>query len=184
VVSSGKAGISRRDLIKRSAIVGGVAWVAPVILAKPAAAATTYLGCTNCPTGQLYFLRWTSAGVCANSTIVNSCLNNNQGSPPPSQTYPTGCGGSDNDCCLITAGLVAVSGTSPTHTWVLDPGVNFCGAHAFGGNSCTGVTVLVTPNSPSAGFTTVTVTKSNMSHSDIAVCVPGTTVGGCAGCGA
>jgi hypothetical protein len=181
--SSGKTGISRRDLIKRSAIAGGIAWVAPAVLTQPAAAATSYLGCSNCPTGRLYFLRQTSAGVCTNSNPVNSCLNDNQGSPPPSQTYPAGCG-TTSHCCLITAGFVSVSGTSPTHTWVLDPGVNFCGAHAFGGGNCEGVTVNVVNNTPSAGFTTVTVTKDNMSHSDIAVCIPGTVIPSCPGCGA
>jgi hypothetical protein len=180
--SSGTSGISRRDLIKRSAIAGGIVWVAPAVLAQPAAAATTYLGCTNCPTGRLYFLRQTNTGECTNSNPVNSCLNNNQGSPPPSQTYPTGCG-TTSQCCLITAGFVSVSGTTPTHTWTLQPGVNFCGAHAFGGGDCTGVTVNVT-SGPCSGCTTVTVTKANMSHSDIAVCIPGTVIPGCAGCGA
>ena len=70
--------------------------------------------------------------------------------------------------------------TDPHH--VLAPGVEFCRGGAFGGGDCAGATGTVQPNTP-PGSTTVIITKSNMSHSEIAVCVRGSTPGGCpAGC--
>ena len=178
------AGVSRRSLLKKSVVAGGLAWATPIVLASPAGAVSTYANCVNCPTGRLYFIRRTSLGACTNANPNNSCLDDAGGSPPGTGV-PFPCTPPSTHCCLVTAGLVTVSGLTPTHTWVLAPGVEFCRAHAFGGGNCTGVTVVVSPNTPSAGFTTVTVTKANMSHSDIVVCLRGSRPGECPdGCGA
>lgn len=79
-VTRGSDGLSRRELIRRSALAGALAWTAPVIvgsLTSPAAAAST--------PGQCYWVHWTLSGG-----FFGGCSSSNsKGSPLSSGT---GCG--------------------------------------------------------------------------------------------
>lgn len=46
--SQERSGLSRRELLKRSAVAGGVVWATPTVLASAAGATST----VNCPTGS------------------------------------------------------------------------------------------------------------------------------------
>ncbi len=156
--------LSRRDLIKKSVIAGGVAWVAPTVLASPAYAAN---GC-NCADNTFFGLKF--------NNDANSC----QG--PGTNPSKGNCGASAglsnfrNGCCLVAAGLITFSNAGNTkHTYVLKQGVRFCNAFGKFGEDCTQVTGVTVTNNPD-GTTTVVVQGSNLSHSELYVCVDGTTI--------
>jgi hypothetical protein len=154
----GKRGLSRRDLIKRSAVVGGVAWAAPTILSSlssPAAAGVN--GCCSGP--NAFLLKSSDQCGCEIGGGVGDCLTGNA------------------NCCLFNNG-VTLSCTETTHTWTLAAGIQFCQGAAKVGEACaqgdclTGApNVVVTQN----GTTTVTITGTadpgcGLSHSEIVVC--------------
>jgi hypothetical protein len=163
----GKRGLSRRDLIKRSAVVGGVAWAAPTILSSlssPAAA-----GVNGCCSGPNVFRLKSGDGcattpTCSTGVGVNDCLT----------TFGA-------NCCLFSNG-VTLSCTATTHTWTLAAGIQFCEGAAKVGEACALGSCLTGPANVSHthnanGTTTVTITGSagagcGLSHSEIVVCAP------------
>jgi hypothetical protein len=155
-------GLSRRQLVRRTAVVGGAVWATPLILSSQAFAAS-FGQCTNCPTGRLFSLRHEAPCTCTDTNPDNACL-------------PASPAGIANGCCLIPS-RVQVScqsqGSELTSvTYTLGPGVQFCAGGGKGGPSCDDPgTVTVTPNQN--GTTTVVISKSGLSHTDIVVCVAG-----------
>ena len=159
--------LNRRELIKKSVIAGGVAWVAPTVLANPAHA--------------------THVCNCAHNAFFGLKRNNQQGGgtgaceAPGNNDSAGNCGFSNgmtdfrNGCCLATAGLVTFSGGGATHTWVLKQGVRLCQAFGKFGNTCSSTTGVTVTNNPD-GTTTVVISGANLSHSEIYVCVDGTTI--------
>jgi hypothetical protein len=161
--SEGKRGLSRRDLIKRSAVVGGVAWAAPTILSSlssPAAAHTA-----TCCSGPNVF-RLKSGDNCATTP-----------------TCSTGVGAQDclttvgANCCLFNNG-VTLSCADTTHTWTLAAGIQFCAGAAKAALRCETGPPQVTHVHNANGTTTVTITDPQLSHSEIVVCTP-TAPAGC-----
>ncbi|HEV2068514.1 MAG TPA: twin-arginine translocation signal domain-containing protein [Acidimicrobiales bacterium] len=69
VEAQGPGGLSRRDLITRTAVAGGLMWAAPVLLASPASA--THDACA-CHDGLVYYIKIASQqGVnCGNITCT------------------------------------------------------------------------------------------------------------------
>lgn len=70
VETQGPGGLSRRELITRTAVAGGLVWAAPVLMASPASAQFDTCGCGD---GLVYFIKIASAhGVnCGNITCTN-----------------------------------------------------------------------------------------------------------------
>lgn len=166
------SGLSRRDVLKRSAVVGGLVWIAPTILAGPASATLV-----TCPADRRYAIKHGSP---------------NQGCEVPG-TNPGGSGNCaaragvtefQNGCCLeptLVRFVESASGT--THTYTLAAGVRFSQGFAKCGNECHGnypynefVTV---EQDPVTGITTVVITCPNLSHSEIVVCLDGSNLPVC-----
>jgi hypothetical protein len=169
--------IDRRDLIKKSVAAGGLIWAAPTVLAGTAVAASGGVGaCLDCPPGNLYGVK--------NDDDTNQELEEISGKatciPTPGQDPPAHL---KNGVCFIGKGLTwsygGHSAAGHTHNWVLSPALQFCMAGAKGAGkaaegACDDASVVVQPNTPSAGFTTVLVTHPTMSHSEIIFCLRGT----------
>jgi hypothetical protein len=158
--------VSRRDLIKKSAIVGGVIWATPMVMAGPAGAAGA-LGCPNCPDGMLYGLK----NDTSNGTNITTV-----GGGATCVVVPAG--GVKDAECLYNAGLITISASGSTTTFVLSPGIEYCQAAAKGaqnapGGPCAQSNAAVQEDTPSAGFTTIVVTHPTLSHTELIVCVTG-----------
>lgn len=69
VEAQGPGGLSRRDLITRTAVAGGLIWAAPVLLASPASAAHDPCACHD---GLVYYIKIASEeGInCGNITCT------------------------------------------------------------------------------------------------------------------
>jgi hypothetical protein len=121
-------GLSRREVLKRAAIVGGVAWAAPVIqsITTPAFAQVTPPGCK----AGCFWVKVDPGGVCedANGTVTcPSCLGGATQEP----------GG-----CPCVAGLVTEGPqecTGPEDGWTLAPlpaGCTFLGGNSVCAGAC------------------------------------------------
>jgi hypothetical protein len=153
----GKRGISRRDLIKTSVVAGGVVWVAPTLLARPAGAGVS----CDCPAGHLFAIKTENAKTGTTCTFDFG----------PAQFDCIDVTGATSAQCLIDSGDLIPPNSCPdgqnTHVYQLGAGVQFCAGGAKGGcvENC-GTTTVV--------GNTVTITHQCLSHSEILVCVPGT----------
>lgn len=70
------SGISRRDLIKKSAVAGGIIWAAPVLMSSPALADHSPdcgPGCSECHDGQIVYAKFAPGGSSPNPG--SNCLN-------------------------------------------------------------------------------------------------------------
>jgi len=161
--------MDRRDLLKKSVVAGGIVWAAPTVFASPASAAGVG-ACPDCPPGRLFGLKNDSANSENPTTIGGGA------------TCVTNPGGLGDGTCLVDNGIT-IDASAGTVTFVLSPGIQYCQAAAKGGNNepdpCAASNTVVQANTPSAGFTTVTVTHPTLSHSEIIVCVNGTLPQGC-----
>jgi hypothetical protein len=159
LVAPAGSGISRRQLVRRTAVVGGAIWATPLVLTGPAFG-QNYGSCT-CPAGRLFKLKTEGNCNCAASNDDNDCIDPN----------PTlGAAG----CCLIPSLITVDCSTDYTHEYTLQPGVELCAAGGKGGNACDGTTITETANND--GTTTVTIFNpppQELSHTDIVVCVTG-----------
>jgi len=89
-----RGGLSRRELIKRSAIVGGVAWTAPMIIdsiASPAGAISGGISFGGYSYGIILILEGPPGAqtLCAITLGASSCSNGNSGSNDTSGTIGT-----------------------------------------------------------------------------------------------
>lgn len=153
-------GLSRRDLIKRSAVVGGVVWAAPTLLSglsSPAAAQTS--GCCSGP--NVFRMKSENSSCVAGGGGAANCLT----------------GGTSSNC-LCNNGVTLSVGAN-THTWTLSPGIQFCAGAAKVGEACEDGSCLTDPpfvtTATVDGTTVVTITGSadegcGLSHSEIIVC--------------
>jgi hypothetical protein len=95
--STKRSGISRRDLIKRSAIAGGIAWTAPLIIDSIASPAGAISGGINLNGGISYAIMVYCIGACnadgsnlrATQIQGSSCVGGNDGSNDTAGTITT-----------------------------------------------------------------------------------------------
>lgn len=164
-------GVSRRALIKKAAVAGGIAWVAPTVLANPAFAANA-CGCLDT---QLFALKFqnnsqdcTAPG--ANPRGDGNCLARNNNT-----NFRDG-------CCLKTAGLITGPTYGPnTATFTLASGLTFCSGFSKCGPNCLGTaTSNVVATTNQNGTTTVVFNcvgvQEGLSHLELLVCVNGTAI--------
>lgn len=164
------AGLSRRDVLKRSAIVGGLVWVAPTVLSSPAGA--TSMGC---PPANRYAIKHNVGQACtapgANPSTGNCAAS-------------AGFDASQNGCCLEPS-LVQFteSNGGATHTYVLAAGVALVQAFGKCAKPCYQYGdpegVVIKDTDPATGKTTVTISCSSLSHSEIIVCLSGSNLPVC-----
>lgn len=163
------AGISRRDLIKKSVVVGGLVWVAPTVVASPAGAGGNQ-PCGHCPAGTVFGIKHDVGTPGCTTPGANPNGGGNCSAIAGVTTFRPG-------CCLETAGLVTFTIVSAgVHRYHLAPGVTMCSASAKCAGTCftTAPQVVVVDNPD--GSTDVTVSCSNLSHSELIVCVRGTSI--------
>lgn len=105
---TGSAGLSRRDVLKRSAVVGGLVWVAPTVLASPAGATPP------CPPAQRYAIKHDGGRTCETPGTEPS-----EGNCAASAGFTL-----FNDGCCLEPGPVTFTESSggATHTYVLAAG--------------------------------------------------------------
>jgi hypothetical protein len=152
-------GMSRRQLVRRTAVVGGAVWATPLILSSQAFAAS-FGNCPNCPTGRLFSLRTEGPCNCTDTNPNNACL-------------PSNPAGIKNGCCLIPSHIqVQCAANFSSVTYTLAAGVQFCAAGGKGGSDCDDTDTVTVTQNPN-GTTTVVVSQPNLSHVDLVVCVPG-----------
>lgn len=115
-ISSERSGLSRRALIQRAAVAGGVAWSTPVVttLAQPVAAATPS-GLSSCPTIYCFDTGTAEGWTLDNAAGVGNGLwkiaSGRSVSPSNALHYGNGVGGT-----YETGGRNAGTATSPTFT--------------------------------------------------------------------
>lgn len=179
-------GLTRRDVIKRSAVVGGLIWIAPTVLASPAGA--TVYPCKGC-TGTAYGLRHTGTGtgaVCSTPGTAVNVAGNCGVQPNPHDSNDPYVNSFVAGCCLKAAGLVTfTSPNAQTHIYTWPAGVNICGG-AFG--FCNGVCKsqfdpevtedFTDPNDPTR-FSGVTIVCAGLTHSEVYLCIEGTNIPNC-----
>lgn len=170
---SESTGLSRRDVLKGSAVVGGLIWIAPTVLASPAGA-----GGVTCPPGSLYAVKHV-AGQAACGTPGDD--------PSTDCAAAGGYTAFKNGCCLVTGGLitfeVTTEGSEKLHVYTLAAGVGFvegfvrcgsiCKSHDHTAHGC------VVDELNDDGTTTVTFSCTDLVYSELFVCVSGTTVPNC-----
>ena len=167
-------GLSRRDVLKRSAVVGGLVWVAPTVLTSSAGASTTL---ATCPASSRFVLKHEAPN--------RGCETSGRNPSPGNCAASAGFTEFRDACCLEAAGLITFTQTNPqTHTYVLASGVALAGAFGKCANSCFAHqvphnAVVSDVKNAGTGETTVTITCSNLSHSEIVVCFTGTQAPNC-----
>ncbi|HEX2699149.1 MAG TPA: twin-arginine translocation signal domain-containing protein [Acidimicrobiales bacterium] len=171
---TGTEGLSRRDVLKRSAVVGGLVWVAPTVLSSSAGATSNL---ANCAPSSRFALKHGAPNEACETPGTNPTTGNCSAS--------AGFTSFRDGCCLESHGLITFSesGNHQTHTYVLASGVELAGAFAKCATDCIGYSpsssVITVTTDPSTGKTTVTITCSNLSHSEIVVCFSGSNAPNC-----
>lgn len=156
-------GLSRRSLLKKSVVAGGLVWAAPTILSQPAWAA----GCCTCTGGTIYSIK-----LDGNTTCVTPGTN-----PSPGN-------------CLASAGCYAASGVGLCGNLIkpisfgsqctevdLASGVAVCTAYVKCANDCiytAGQNLGPSPSNPGYTRYRFCCPTANLSHFELAVCVGGT----------
>lgn len=165
------AGLSRRDMLKRSVVVGGLAWVAPTVLSSPVGASAV-----SCPAGQRYAIKHNNGPHGAASCEVPGT------NPSPGNcTASSGITQFQSGCCL-EPGLIsfASSGAGQTHTYTLAAGVGFYAGFAKCGADCHSGSPYVTVSvHAGTGVTTVVMSCPSLSHSELVVCLSGSNLPVC-----
>jgi hypothetical protein len=148
--------ISRRDLLKKSAVAGGIVWATPMILSDVAHAAIT---CESCPPGKKYTIKYETPetgtlGACtADSGEGNACYD---------ASLPSGC-----NLVAGTPTFVPNGSGGGTVTITIVAGVIVCAASVFPGCDSEGVSIV--PNQD--GTTTITYQRARaMSHVTALLC--------------
>lgn len=172
--NAASGGLSRRDVLKRSAVVGGLVWVAPTVLTSAAGASTTL---ATCPASSRFALKHGAPNQGCETAGTNVAPGNCAASGGFTEFRDA--------CCLEAAGLITFTQTNPqTHTYVLASGLALAGAFGKCGNTCFGHenphnAVVSDVKDAITGETTVTITCSSLSHSEIVVCFTGTQAPNC-----
>lgn len=171
------AGVSRRDLMKKAVVAGGIAWVAPTVLASPAFA--TAPGCPDCnhgPNGQLFGIKFQIGSNTCEGPGDNATTGNCGASAGISQIR--------NGCCLVGAGVITKSESNGGFNFVIGAGIQFCNAYAKCAETCSTGEPFVTVSAGTGGTTNVRIdcgADNSLSHVELYVCVNGTNIP--AGCG-
>lgn len=184
------AGFTRRDLLKRSVIVGGLVWVAPTVLASPASA--TVFECTESNRLAIRQVKNGTGATCVavgkDAAVDGNCAAKEPVPPPtgvPGDNYSKAAAG----CCLIDAGLITftVSDSGNTHTYVLSTSVKFSQAFAYckPGTPDAGCWKHEDPHNDHVvedlvgGLVTVVVKCDDLVHSELIVCFTGSRPSNC-----
>lgn len=175
----GDGQIGRRDLLKKGAVAGGLVWASPMIFSATAGAQVG--ACVDCPSDRLFGLKFNNPGslesLPSNGGGPGNCLDASAAAPP---------------ACFegfFTAPKKNVSDSNSRHTWVLQPSLELCQVAAKVGQGqatppfdATGCYACSTSTncdsdiitiSTENGVTTVVVTDSALSHSEILFCYKG-----------
>ncbi len=166
-------GLSRRDVLKRSAVVGGLVWIAPTILAGPAGASVV-----TCPANRRYAIKHGSPNRGCEVPGRNAGGTGNCAADGGVTEFQNGC------CLEPTLVSFVESANGTIHTYTLAPGVGFSRGFAKCASVCY---EHVDPHNEfvseerdeSTGITTVIMTCSNLSHSEIIVCLDGSNLPVC-----
>lgn len=175
----GDGQIGRRDLLKKGAVAGGLIWASPTIFSATAGAQVG--ACTSCPSDRLFGLKFNNPGTLeslpTNGGGGGNCLDATAAAPP---------------ACFdgfFTAPKQNGSDSDGQHTWVLQPSLELCQVAAkvgqgqattpFDSNGCYTCSAAANCDSDiisisvQNGVTTVVVTDSALSHSEILFCYKG-----------
>lgn len=176
-------GLSRRDLLKRSAVVGGLVWIAPTVLASPASATVV-----TCTPERRFAIKHLKDGTCL-TPGTNVAVAGNCAAKGGFTAFHAG-------CCLENPGGVITftsSNGGNTHTYHLPVGVGFAAAFVYCGGKGEGDQGTaqgcwphqephnehVTEDANPDGSTTVVMTCTTLVHSELIVCMSGSNVPGC-----
>ena len=114
-------GFSRRTLIKGSVVAGGLAWVAPMVMAGPAWA-------THDTTTECFFIKISSNSGVSSPNYLSSCIAEHPNAPQDLANNQV-----SNGDCLVKAGLIVIGYTpaggfvNVTLTGVAAEGLQFIG---------------------------------------------------------
>lgn len=167
-------GVSRRDLLKKAAVAGSVAWVAPTVLANPAFAANP-CQCADGPNGSLFGLKWDNpSSATPNATPGTNVSTGNCAASAGYTTHRSG-------LCLFEAGLITATISNSGLNITIAQGISYCAAFAKCGNQCESGAQQVTVTNNPDGTTSVRVdcdgsTGGGLSHIELIVCVNGTNI--------
>jgi hypothetical protein len=147
--------ISRRDLLKKSAVAGGIVWATPMILSDVAHAAIT---CDSCPPGKKYTIKYNN-----NNGALGACTaDGGQGNFCHDPNLPSG--------CHLVAGTPTFEPNQDGGgkiTITIIAGVIVCDAAIFPGCGRNNATILVNED----GTTTITYEQTNaVSHVTALLC--------------
>jgi len=167
------AGLSRRDVLKRSAVVGGLVWIAPTILAGPASATVV-----TCPANRRYAIKHGSPNQGCEVPGTNAGGSGNCAAQAGFTEFQNGC------CLEPTLVRFVASANGTTHTYTLAPGVGFSQGFVKCANDCHRHVdphneFVIEDQDPVTGITTVIMTCSNLSHSELIVCLDGSNLPVC-----
>jgi len=153
-VARANGGLTRRDLIKRGAVAGGLVWTAPLILESAAAATTA--GCSPCDCVTFYSGKWDTSAANLCSAVLS-----NPSTAGPNGIDPT-CGNASGGPSAYQPGtlstLQVVSCSTTSITFRVRCSGHIYGVKVKGGSSCTETT---------GGVCTTELTvriPSNLSH--------------------
>ena len=166
------AGLSRRDLLKRSAVVGGLVWMAPTVLASPAGATVV-----TCVPAQRFGIRHNAPG--------GACVALGTTATAGNCAALAGITAFQKGCCLEPGLITFVeSNSGHTHTYTLAAGVGVMQAFGYCGTTCyqheePHNAVVSEEQDPVTGISTVIVTCATLTHSELIVCLSGSNLPVC-----
>jgi hypothetical protein len=143
-VATEASGISRRNVIKRGAVVAGVAWTAPMLM-QTAAAATSASACN--PTSRL------CSGTGTNSTMKICC--DNQSAGTTCSQNASGVPACYANVAAIPVGSTCPSGSNATTTCGAGAGAKCSAANICGGTGATCTAGTQCADGTCSGNTTV-----------------------------
>lgn len=167
-------GVSRRDLLKKGAVAGGIVWAAPLVLSSPAGA--SYVGsdseCTHFYYGKFdtnETAETITPGTCQGSTNGSTCYAPGGAGYVENRTYGSAC-----------ATVIAVSGRTLTLSKYLNndptqPEIRAVEGFTKGGTVCGDAGASGVTQNSSDGTWTITFPRRSpgggFSHVEFAFCV-------------
>jgi hypothetical protein len=167
-----RAGLSRREIIKRSAVAGGLVWTAPVVidsLASPAGALSVCTSTACSTTTPSHSCTWYGFRIVANATSCSAFGGNLDKCPNVDNFWSTLTNPSNGFTTVsgCPPGTVITSSSVSNITFTLPSNCNVAIGTVFAGNDCCYF------GAPAAGSCTTSVgmcAGHGISHVDVIVC--------------